>query len=173
MSFCTISSDQQTFQSRRRSSGSQKRKVKQNRISLRFLTRISSDQGPFLSVIKWSRQNFMNQKSWSRSQVVLCIQALWKWLASYCLTNLLCLLACVRFPSHTSNVYAAINHFMWVQRSDKLSRTKSWLVSRTKCWLSVHQTFHNRHLSSLIDKCPVMKGLAMRDYLLSAKLNAH
>ena len=76
------------------------------------------------------------------------------------------LLACVHFPSHSSIVHAVINHFLWIQRSEKLSHTKTWWVSRAKYWWSVYQTFWNGHLSSLIDKHPVTKGLATWDYLV-------
>ena len=46
------------------------------------------------------------------------------------------LLACVHFPSHASIVHTVINHFLWVKRSEKLSRTKTPWVSRTNCWTS-------------------------------------
>ena len=61
MSFYTKSSDQGAFQ--RGDQAAYRRVRLRKHIFIRFLARISSDQGPSLSAIKRSRQIFVNQKS--------------------------------------------------------------------------------------------------------------
>ena len=68
------------------------------------------------------------------------------------------------FESLNYNLANIINHLFQLQRSGKLSLTPSQVRDRTKCIRSFHQTLQNGRLQSLIDKCPVTKGLATQDY---------